>query len=147
MFPDSQKMCYISMLVSYVCILFLSKSFLIALLQVTRSQQSCDIILINVFKLQGLPNCCIRIIILIINIFLYAKHLLNIKRVYIMNISKKSLILSKKRGLNTLLNQKPASSRELMISKGMLSRDSVKCKQFRALQSEYPKGHVSRRLR
>jgi hypothetical protein len=61
--------------------------------------------------------------------------------------SVKNLILSKKRGLNTLLNQKLASSRELMISRGMLSRDSVKCKQFGALQSEYPKGHVFRRLR
>ena len=53
-----------------------------------RSQQSCDIILTNVFKLQGLHNCCIRIAILIINILLHAKQLLDIKRVYAMNISE-----------------------------------------------------------
>ena len=96
-FPDSQKMCYISMLVSYVCILFLSKSFLIALWLVIRSQQSRNIISIKVFQLQDLHKCCIRIIILIINILLYAKHLLNIKRVYTMNISEELNLVKEER--------------------------------------------------
>ena len=41
-----------------------------------------------VCKLQGLHNCCIRIAILIINIILHAKQLLDIKRAYTMNISE-----------------------------------------------------------
>ena len=52
------------------------------------SQQSCDIFLITVFKLQGLHNCCIRIVILIINILLLVKQLLDIKGFYTMNISE-----------------------------------------------------------
>ena len=65
----------------------------------TRSQQSCDIILANVFKLQGLHNCCIRIAILIINILLHAKQLLDIKGAHTMNISKK-LNFVKEEGLD-----------------------------------------------
>ena len=99
-------MCYISRLASYACFIFLAKSFPnVALLPVIRSQQSCDIFLITVFKLQGLHNCCIRIVILIINILLPVKHMLDNKGGYTMNISE-GLNLVKEESLDPSVESK-----------------------------------------